>query len=218
MQDVLKIYYVLLLASDSQEDVTAFQLFSRSWSSLRWMLDRLPSLPGDLLEPSYKFDDVMVQRIGGLRQLAWLPLVLRISEFIPAALRARTRVLSWNEVIGGMLRMLFASEMLNALVGPPDKDGTPRSDMQTAANADINTYEDENWFDNLLKAISSFRNEPLEKVVSRARAVTARAEAIRYVQLGHPEAILIDDGEVLERLKQAANEIMPTMGQHESSI
>jgi hypothetical protein len=76
MQDPLKIYYVLLLASDSQEDVTPFQLFGRSWQYLRLMLERLPTLPRDVLEPSYKIDDLMIQRIGGMRQLNWLPLSL----------------------------------------------------------------------------------------------------------------------------------------------
>jgi hypothetical protein len=148
--------------------------------------------------------------VGGLESASFVArLVLRISQFLPAASRARGRVLNWNEVISGMLRMLFASEMLDALVGPPDQEGTPRYDMQMAANTDINTYEEEDWFGNLIRAISVHRNEPLDKTASRARAVTARAEAIRYVQLGHPEAILIDDGEVLKRLDEAAKAAAP---------
>jgi len=75
--------------------------------------------------------------------------------------------------------------------------------MQMAANVDINTREDENWFGNLIQAIASHKNEPTERTASRARGVVARAEAIRYVQLGHPEAILIDDGEVRKRLDEA---------------
>src|SRR6266852_7658394 len=55
-----------------------------------------------------------------------------------------------------------------------------------------------------IQAIAEHRNEPVEKVTSRARGVAARAQAIRYVQLGHPEAILIDDGEVLKRLDEEA--------------
>jgi hypothetical protein len=129
-------------------------------------------------------------------------LVYRIAEFVPSALRARTRVLNWNEVIGGMLRMLLATEILDALVGPPDEEGTPRYDMQLAANIDINTREAGDWFENLLKAIATHRGEPVERIQSHARAVIARAEAIRYVQLGHPESILIDDGEVRKHLEQ----------------
>jgi hypothetical protein len=79
-RDALRIYYILLLESDSQEDVTAFQLFGRSWQYQRWMLNRLPTLPRDVLEPSYNIDDVMIQRIGGMRQLGWLPLSIKTLE------------------------------------------------------------------------------------------------------------------------------------------
>jgi hypothetical protein len=80
MRDALRIYYILLLASDDQEDVTPFQLFGNSWRHLRWMLARLPTLPRDVLEPSFGVDDVMIQRIGGIRQLGWLPLSIKTLE------------------------------------------------------------------------------------------------------------------------------------------
>jgi hypothetical protein len=42
----------------------------------------------------------------------------------------------------------------------------------------------------------------LEKTARQAQAAIAGAEAIRYIQLGNPETIVIDDGEILPRLEK----------------
>lgn len=126
-------------------------------------------------------------------------LVHRIADFLPAALAAKKRVLNWTEVVAGMLRMLYASEVLDKLVGPPAPPESPRGKIQLAANMDINTG-DEDWYDNLLDRIAQHRGERRESVNSKAKAVLARCEAIRYIQLGNPETILIDDGTIRDRV------------------
>lgn len=122
-------------------------------------------------------------------------LVYRLADFIPAALSARKRVLNWTEIITGMQQMLLASEVLEALVGPITDASTPRAALQTEVNLHINTG-DSDWFEWLLSQIADHRGETPAKVKSRAQAVIARSEAIRYVQLGNPENILIDDGSI----------------------
>lgn len=146
--------------------------------------------------------------VGGIESAGFIArLIYRISDFIPLALQGRPRVLSWSEVIGGMLRMLLATELLDSLVGPPSEEGTPRFSLQTSANVDINSRETDEWFENLLKAIAICNDQPIDTVRKRARRVLARSEAIRYIQLGHPEAILIDDGKVQDRLRLHLEEI-----------
>jgi CHAT domain-containing protein len=125
-------------------------------------------------------------------------LVFRIADFLPAALRAKEHVLNWTGVITGMIQMLFASEMLDYLVGPPEREG-PRWDMQTAANTDINSGE-EKWFDNLLDKVAAHLDEDRISLDARAKGFIGRTEAIRYVQLGSPELILIDDGQIRARV------------------
>lgn len=133
--------------------------------------------------------------VGGFASASFIArLVYRIADFIPAALKLQRRSLTWMEVVSGMLRMLLASELLDSLVGPPAEEGTFRSKLQIQVNADINIEEDENWFDNLLARIAEHRQQRLAVVETKARAVLAQAEAIRYVQLGNPEMIVIDDG------------------------
>jgi hypothetical protein len=62
--DPLKIYYLVVFRTDDPEEVTAFQGFSRSWRHLHWALRLLVTLPSDVLEKSYKIEDVIAQRMG----------------------------------------------------------------------------------------------------------------------------------------------------------
>jgi hypothetical protein len=141
--------------------------------------------------------------VGGIASAIFIVrLILRISDFIPYAIKMRGRTLSWSEVVGGMLRMLFASEILDALVSPPDDEGTPRYKIQDAVNHDINVKETDDWYDNMISAIAEYRQEPLERVSALAQAAITRTEAVRYIQLGHPERIIIDDGNILPHIEK----------------
>jgi hypothetical protein len=136
--------------------------------------------------------------ISGVEAAAFVArFVYRLADFVPAALGSMKRVLNWGEIVWGMLRMLFASEVLNDLVGEPAPLESARGRMQASANVDINSGHPE-WFERLLTRIAEYRNEDLTTVTARVKRVVARSEAIRYVQLGKPESILIDDGRVYE--------------------
>jgi hypothetical protein len=146
--------------------------------------------------------------VGGLSSASFVArLIYRLADFLPAALGARKRVLSWTEVISGMLRMLLASELLDLLVGPPAALESPRGQIQRDANVDINSY-DPAWFDRLIERIAGHRAEDLKSVRSRVKGIIARSDAIRYVQLGNPESILIDDGSIRAQFVPAGA-IMP---------
>jgi hypothetical protein len=82
--DPLKIYYLVVLRTDRPEDVTAFQGFSISWRHVHWALHLVATLPADVLERSYKLDDVIAQRMGNLRPLYWAPINVSALEEISA--------------------------------------------------------------------------------------------------------------------------------------
>lgn len=119
----------------------------------------------------------------------------RLAEFIPSALGSYRRVLNWTEIVTGMQRMLLASELLDALVGPIDSIFSPRGQLQSRANRYINMGE-RDWYERILMDVAAHRGEALEKAIVQAERIVARSESIRYVQLGHPENILIDDGRI----------------------
>jgi CHAT domain-containing protein len=144
--------------------------------------------------------------VGGLSSAAFISrLVYRIADFVPSAIAARRRALNWTEVVSGMLRRFLASEILDALVGPPEDIDTPRGKLLFKAGEDIDLREDEHWFDNLLDGIAENRGQNLAAIQAKAQSVIARAEAIRYIQLGNPELIIIDDGKTRERLAEDAD-------------
>jgi hypothetical protein len=144
--------------------------------------------------------------VGGVSSAGLISrLVYRITDFVPGAIAARRRALNWTEVISGMLRMFLASELVAGLVGLPDGVDTARRQLQIRANEDINLREDEHWFDNLLGGIAEHRKQDIGAVRAKAQSIIARAEAIRYVQLGNPELIIIDDGRTKDRLAEDAD-------------
>jgi hypothetical protein len=99
---------------------------------------------------------------------------------------AEWRVLNWTEVVAGMLRMLFASEILDGLIGPPDPSESASRHIQTAANTDINRGH-KAWFDNLLDRIAEYRAEERALVESRAKAIIARCEPSAMCSLAIPK-------------------------------
>ncbi|HLZ77115.1 CHAT domain-containing protein [Phenylobacterium sp.] len=121
--------------------------------------------------------------------------LLRLSDFIPAALAANSRVINWTEVVTGMQRMYLASELLDVLVGPLKALDSPRMSLQSRANLHINTGAVD-WYERILADIAGHRNETVMATTSLAERIVARSESIRYIQLGHPENILIDDGRI----------------------
>lgn len=124
-------------------------------------------------------------------------LIYRLADFLPAMIGVARRAINWTEIISGMLRMLFASEILDELVGPPAAPNSARGKIQTSANVEINSGDPE-WFDKLIGRVAAYRNQDVSVVMEMTSDVIARCEAIRYVQLGNPETILIDDGRVSE--------------------
>ena len=141
--------------------------------------------------------------VGGTASAQFISrLIYRLAEFVPAALSARHRVLNWTEIMSGMQRMYLASELLDALVGPLVSMDSPRASLQTAANFAINSGNPR-WFEALVADIAAHLGETVQAVEVRSQRVIARSEAIRYVQLGLPEHVLIDDGSVRDGLVPA---------------
>ncbi len=118
-------------------------------------------------------------------------LIYRLAHFIPAFLGMRHRRVDWCEIIAGMLRMTLATEIVTGLL----EDGQASRDIRSAANVDINTG-DPAWYDNMLEKIGAEAGLEPQAVERRARAIMARGETIRYIQLGCPESITIDDGTI----------------------
>jgi len=121
--------------------------------------------------------------------------LLRLKDFLPAALSLGWRVLSWTEVVSGMLRMTLVSEILDEVVGTPMTEARNREDvhdLQVRANFWINSREID-WYDRFLSELAELVGRDEAPIRHRAAGVIARSEAVRYIQLGNPEIIRIAD-------------------------
>ncbi len=83
--DPLKVFYIVVLATDDPHDVTPFQGFSTSWQTVSWALDLINGLPADVLEPTYKIEHVIALRMGGVRPLALAPFGMKYLKGVRAS-------------------------------------------------------------------------------------------------------------------------------------
>lgn len=118
-------------------------------------------------------------------------LLYRLSEYVPIVLRHGKRVHSWGEIVSGLLRMVLATDLCRTIVQGADAGLR----VNARANHHINSGS-RDWYGAILKDIADETGLEPAMVARRARAVLARSEAIRYVHLGSPESILVDDGSV----------------------
>ena len=131
-------------------------------------------------------------------------LIYRITEYIPAGLSAKERVLDWTEIIAGMQRMFLTGEILGVLMkGKDERFMRHKVEIETSLAINRAGYVD--WYEKLLAAITEHQKESLASITQKARDVLARSESIRYVQLGNPETIIIDDGSIRAQVLKTYN-------------
>lgn len=144
--------------------------------------------------------------IGGFEGAMFIHRLLwRLSAFLEPALSVKKGSLTWTEIITGMLRMVLVSEILDHRIGRPDSPARTTEKVEklnVEANIAINTGRLD-WYEAFLQDLADHLGEDAGTTRSRARSVIARCEALRYVQLGSPEHILVDDGSVQRRVLDA---------------
>ena len=130
--------------------------------------------------------------IGGIEGAVFVTrLLLRLSHYLPAALGENKRVYNWCEFIAGLLRMVLGTDLVGGML----KEPAAIAKYHLRANFHINSGNP-GWYENILDDLAGATGLEIQAVQRRARGIMARSEAIRYVQLGTPEFILIDDGSI----------------------
>jgi hypothetical protein len=118
-------------------------------------------------------------------------MLLRLKEFLTIAVEARP-LLTRREVVSGMLRMRHASEVVSLLKRRAglQLDDTEAEAVQFAANTAINGRE-ANWYESFLAKLSEFSGWSLDKLRFEVGRWAGLTDAMKYVQLGNPERIVI---------------------------
>jgi CHAT domain len=112
--------------------------------------------------------------------------LFRLEAFLPAL----GGPMNWTEVVTGMLRMSYVTDMVRKfeqIHGMPSFHLNP---VQMVANMTING-NDPTWFNQVLKALAKETKETEQQVKERWLDTCYFAETLRYVHLGSPEHIYV---------------------------
>jgi hypothetical protein len=142
-------------------------------------------------------------------------LLLRMVEFIKIAADSRT-LLTWREVISGMIRMAYTSEVRHILARKAGVQFAAggHSRVQLVANTAINARRAD-WFDQFVRAISAETGKDSGAVVSLISRWAFVTDALKYVQLGSPENIVILPEDAI---RNASNEFFGPIEQTQQDL
>jgi len=110
----------------------------------------------------------------------------RLEAFLPV-LRGP---MNWTEVITGMLRMSYVTDINFKFEQLHSMPFGSLNNVQMKANMAINTG-DPRWFELLLEELSKATNESVDRVRERWLDTCYFSEILRYVHLGSPEHIFV---------------------------
>lgn len=116
---------------------------------------------------------------------------LRLAQFVPEALKHRT-LLTWREVVSGMLRMSHCTEVLRRLKHHARLSLSEDAfhDVLLAANVAINGRK-AHWFDAFLNELATCSGRTLGSLKEDVERWAGMTEAMKHIQLGVPESIII---------------------------
>ena len=126
-------------------------------------------------------------------------LLYRLCEFLPAALETRNVAVQWSEVISGMLRMQLLTDLLLPYHNRGFLTKAQYEDLHLRGNVAINERRSD-WFDLVQEWTANLLSQPIDRVSQSFQSRIANSDTIRYIQMGDPESILIDDPLAAERL------------------
>ena len=118
-------------------------------------------------------------------------MLLRIDQFIPIAVKYRP-VMTWREVVSGMLRMSHSVEVLRQ-VNRRARLGLTREQMdriQLGANESINARHAD-WYEVFLAHIAELSGRSVARVTEDVGRWAGLTDSMKYIQLGNPESIVI---------------------------
>jgi hypothetical protein len=117
-------------------------------------------------------------------------LILRILELVPVMTGDGGRSVRWSEIVSGLQRMLFSTELIFALKARFPVIFEQFHAVQMKANVLINSGDPE-WYEKFVAFISETCHIPEAVVLDVVRRSLALPECLKHVQMGNPEAIII---------------------------
>ena len=126
--------------------------------------------------------------------------MLRLAMFLPAAINGYGRALTWTEIVGGMIRMQYGTDLLRPFLSRGLLTDEQYHETHLASNTAINSG-DPDWYNKLNHATAKAANLPDTEIGRRFQQLGAHSEMIKYVQLGNPETLLVATAELQQRFE-----------------
>ena len=112
--------------------------------------------------------------------------MLRFAEFLPLL----TTIMPWSQVIGGMLRMSYVTDVLRTMQKQFQLSEDDYTKIHNAANIAINSFQP-HWFEDLLKSVAAAAYTPEDKIREIWLRTCYFTDTLHYVHLGQPEHVFV---------------------------
>lgn len=122
-----------------------------------------------------------------------------------AIMNGQGRAIPWTHIVGGVLRMELVTDIIRGLEAEGFFDNEHGSKLLLATNMDLNPLRPD-WFERLRERIIETGTVSCAVWDERIPDLIAASDAIRYLHLGNPEAVLISNPEVLKRVEDIARQ------------
>ncbi len=127
-------------------------------------------------------------------------LLWRIEEFLPIMLRNAAHPVSWASLIWGLLRMMYISQLKIEMMERKFVDISEEKYRRLGSNSTLAiTQGRKTWFSEFLEELREGTGLTSDEVTNFIRQYHQLPEAMKYVQLGNPEQVLVS-GDALDEL------------------
>lgn len=117
-------------------------------------------------------------------------LIYRIGKYVPLALAISPGGVSWRWIMSGLIRMSFATELINCFELDFKIDPRESRNARVSVNMDINSRNPK-WYLKTMRRLASISGKSLRHLESWANSNNVCPDSLRYVQLGRPDLIRI---------------------------
>lgn len=115
-----------------------------------------------------------------------------------AVMNGMGRAVAWSHIVGGLLRMELATDIIRAFRSKGCFDDDIMSEIMLQTNMQLNPL-DPFWYEGLLERLLKACDPAAQDFAREIADVIAASDAIRYLHMGNPEAIIVADQKVAEQ-------------------
>jgi hypothetical protein len=119
-------------------------------------------------------------------------LVLRLNEWLPAALGRPPHMARWSSLVSGLQWRVHMTELLETVDGKSGIHLSQAARQSIAIRVGMKIEEGvEDWYDELLSLVASESDADLQSIREAVTRWATITDALKYIQLGNPESLVV---------------------------